>query len=90
MIFLGQYGGVVGDAAGLDANKLVKAVDITLNISQWDPATTVLGLSSIVVLRTDAGALSKTHHGCRHGTCRQYRERAEGELPAGRVCSPVC
>ena len=50
LIFLGQYDELVGYASELDANKLVKAVDITLNIGQWDPATTVLGLSSIVVL----------------------------------------
>jgi SulP family sulfate permease len=29
---------------------LIKAIDITRNIDQWDSATTVLGLSSIVVL----------------------------------------
>ena len=50
LIFLGQYDELVGYASELDANKLIQAIDITLNIGQWDPATTVLGLSSIVVL----------------------------------------
>jgi len=36
LIVLGQY-----DELELDANKLIKPIDITLNIDQWDLATTL-------------------------------------------------
>ena len=40
----------MGHASELDANKLIKAIDITLNVDQWDLATTLVGFGSIVVL----------------------------------------
>lgn len=50
LIVLGQYGEFVGYASELEANKLIQAIDITLNINQWDLATTLLGLASIMIL----------------------------------------
>jgi SulP family sulfate permease len=51
LIVLGQYGELVGYESFLgEANKLVKAVDITLHIGEWDPYTTIVGVGSIVVL----------------------------------------
>ena len=50
LIVLGQYDELVGYASELDANKLIKAIDITLNIDQWDPATALVGFGSIVIL----------------------------------------
>jgi SulP family sulfate permease len=51
LIILGQYGELVGYESTLeDANKLIKAVDITLHISDWDLYTTLLGVGSIIVL----------------------------------------
>lgn len=51
LIVLGQYGELVGYESFLgEANKLVKAVDITLHIGEWDPYTTIVGGGSIVVL----------------------------------------
>ncbi len=50
LIVLGQYDELVGYVSTLDANKLVKAVDITLNISEWDWPTVIVGAGSIIVL----------------------------------------
>jgi SulP family sulfate permease len=51
LIVLGQYGDLVGYESTLEgANKLFKAVDITLNISNWDIYTAIVGFSSIVLL----------------------------------------
>jgi SulP family sulfate permease len=50
LIVLGQYDELVGYISTLDANKLVKAVDITLHISEWDWPTVIVGLGSIIVL----------------------------------------
>jgi SulP family sulfate permease len=51
LIVLGQYGELVGYTSTLEeANKLVKAVDITRHIGDWDLYTTLLGLGSIIVL----------------------------------------
>lgn len=51
LIVLGQYDELVGYSSTLEeANKLVKAIDITLNIGQWDLYTTLLGVGSIIVL----------------------------------------
>jgi SulP family sulfate permease len=50
LIVLGQYDELVGYASTLDANKLVKAIDITLHISEWDWPTVIVGIGSIIVL----------------------------------------
>ncbi len=51
LIVLGQYGDLVGYESTLeDANKLVKAVDITLNMGSWDPYTAIVGFGSLVIL----------------------------------------
>jgi SulP family sulfate permease len=51
LIVLGQYDELVGYASSLeDANKLIKAIDITLHIGEWDPYTTIVGVGSIIVL----------------------------------------
>jgi SulP family sulfate permease len=50
LIVLGQYDELVGYISTLDANKLVKAIDITLNISEWDWPTVIVGVGSIIVL----------------------------------------
>jgi SulP family sulfate permease len=51
LIVLGQYGDLVGYESTLeDANKLIKAVDITLNIGGWDPNTAIVGFGSLVIL----------------------------------------
>jgi SulP family sulfate permease len=51
LIVLGQYGDLVGYESSLEgANKLIKAVDITLNISDWDLYTAIVGFSSILIL----------------------------------------
>jgi SulP family sulfate permease len=51
LIVLGQYGELVGYESSLEeANKLVKAVDITLHIGEWDIYTTIVGVGSIIVL----------------------------------------
>jgi SulP family sulfate permease len=50
LVALGQYDELVGYASTLDANKLIKAIDITLNISSWDIATTIIGFGSIIIL----------------------------------------
>ncbi len=50
LIVLGQYDELVGYVSTLEANKLVKAVDITLHISAWDWATVLVGVGSIIVL----------------------------------------
>ena len=50
LIVLGQYGELGGYISTLEANKLFKAVDITLHISEWDWPTVIVGIGSIVVL----------------------------------------
>ncbi len=51
LIVLGQYGDLVGYESTLEgANKLIKAVDITLNISDWDVYTAIVGFGSIALL----------------------------------------
>jgi SulP family sulfate permease len=51
LIVLGQYGELVGYESHLEgANKLVKAIDITLHIGEWDLYTTMVGMGSILVL----------------------------------------
>jgi SulP family sulfate permease len=50
LIVLGQYDELVGYVSTLDANKLFKAVDITLHIDEWDWPTVIVGLGSIIVL----------------------------------------
>ena len=51
LIVLGQYGDLVGYESTLEgANRLIKAVDITLNISDWDLYTAIVGFGSIVLL----------------------------------------
>lgn len=51
LIVLGQYDELVGYISTLeDANKLVKAIDITLHISEWDWPTVIVGVGSIIVL----------------------------------------
>jgi SulP family sulfate permease len=51
LIVLGQYDELVGYASALeDANKLVKAIDITLHIGEWNLYTTIVGVGSIIVL----------------------------------------
>ena len=50
LIVLGQYDELVGHASTLDANKLIQAVDITLNVSSWEPSNTIVGVGSILIL----------------------------------------
>jgi SulP family sulfate permease len=50
LIVLGQYDELVGYASNLDANKLFKAIDITLHISEWDWHAVIAGVGSIIVL----------------------------------------
>lgn len=51
LIVLGQYDELVGYQSMLtEANKFVKAIDITLNAGQWDLYTALLGFGSIIVL----------------------------------------
>ncbi|HET6443494.1 MAG TPA: SulP family inorganic anion transporter [candidate division Zixibacteria bacterium] len=51
LIVLGQYDELVGYASTLEeANKLVKAIDITLNVGHWDLYTALLGVGSIMIL----------------------------------------
>ncbi len=50
LIVLGQYDELVGFSAELEANKLTRAIDITLNLDQWDVSTALVGFGSIVVL----------------------------------------
>jgi len=50
LIVLGQYDELVGYVSTLETNKLVKAIDITLNISEWDWPTAMVGVGSIIVL----------------------------------------
>lgn len=50
LIVLGQYDELVGYASTLDANKPIKAIDITLHISSWDLNTTIVGFGSVIVL----------------------------------------
>jgi SulP family sulfate permease len=50
LIVLGQYGELVGYESMLEANKLVRAVDITLHISEWNWPTVIVGAGSIIVL----------------------------------------
>jgi SulP family sulfate permease len=51
LIVLGQYDELVGYQSTLEeANKLVKAVDITLNVGQWDLYTALVGFGSIFIL----------------------------------------
>ncbi|CAB1084844.1 Sulfate permease [Olavius algarvensis Delta 1 endosymbiont] len=45
--------GELGDFSGYDpsgANKLMKVVDWFANIGQWDPATTAVGLSTVILM----------------------------------------
>ena len=51
LIVLGQYNELVGYASPLEeANKLIKAVDITFHTGEWDLYTTIVGVGSIIVL----------------------------------------
>jgi SulP family sulfate permease len=51
LIVLGQYGELVGYESHLEgANKLVKAIDITAHVGEWDLYTTIVGVGSIVIL----------------------------------------
>jgi SulP family sulfate permease len=50
LIVLGQYDELVGYVSTLDANKLVRAIDITLHINEWDWPTVIVGVGSIIVL----------------------------------------
>ena len=50
LIVLGQYDELVGYASELEANDLVQAIDITLHISEWDLATLLVGVGSIIIL----------------------------------------
>jgi SulP family sulfate permease len=50
LIVLGQYDELVGYVSTLEANKLVRAIDITLNISEWDWPTVIVGVGSIIIL----------------------------------------
>jgi len=51
LIVLGQYDELVGYVSTLeDANKLVRAIDITLHISEWDWPTVIVGVGSIIIL----------------------------------------
>jgi MFS superfamily sulfate permease-like transporter len=50
LIVLGQYDELVGYVSTVDANKLIKAVDITLHIGEWDWPTVIVGVGSIIVL----------------------------------------
>ncbi|MDX1437873.1 MAG: solute carrier family 23 protein [Anaerolineales bacterium] len=50
LIVLGQYDELVGHASSLEANKLIQAVDITLNVSSWEPSNTIVGVGSILIL----------------------------------------
>ena len=44
LIVLGQYDELVGYVSTLEANKLVKAIDITLHFSEWDWPTPCSGI----------------------------------------------
>ena len=51
LIVLGQYGELVGYKSSLEeANKLVKSIDITFHIGEWDIYTTIVGIGSIIIL----------------------------------------
>lgn len=50
LIVLGQYDELVGYASTVDANKLINAIDITLNISNWNVPTTIVGIGCIIIL----------------------------------------
>ncbi|MFN2196924.1 MAG: SulP family inorganic anion transporter, partial [Anaerolineales bacterium] len=50
LIVLGQYKDLVGYVSQLEANKLFKAVDITLHVGDWNFATMIVGIASIIVL----------------------------------------
>ena len=50
LIVLGQYGELVGYESTLEANKLIKAIDITTHFSEWDWPTVIVGLGSIIIL----------------------------------------
>ena len=51
LIVLGQYGELVGYESHLEgANKLVKAIDITAHVGEWELYTTIVGVGSIVIL----------------------------------------
>jgi SulP family sulfate permease len=50
LIVLGQYKDLVGYASELDANKVVKAIDITMNYQQWETNTVVVGFGAIILL----------------------------------------
>jgi SulP family sulfate permease len=50
LIVLGQYDELVGYVSTLEANKLVRAIDITMHISEWDWSTVIVGVGSIIIL----------------------------------------
>jgi SulP family sulfate permease len=50
LIVLGQYKDLVGYASTLEANKLVKAIDITLHAGSWSISAALVGFASIILL----------------------------------------
>ena len=50
LIVLGQYKDLVGYVSQVEANKLFKAVDITLHAGSWHIPTVVIGVASIIIL----------------------------------------
>jgi SulP family sulfate permease len=50
LIVLGQYKDLVGYASSLDANKLIRAIDITRNYASWNSQASLVGVLSIAVL----------------------------------------
>ena len=50
LIVLGQYKDLVGYASTLETNKLIKAVDISLHVANWQTSAAIIGIAAILVL----------------------------------------